>query len=193
MKADSKECSLATLGHRGPFWSKFWGDWRSKYPSKLTAEEKKEVEELIVKYNLAGRGHVKQNKVETEDEDEDEGNDGNEQEEKQKDHTQLQSAAVGSAPRLFTDYKYYQKHPEHREKIDESFQEKYGKTKGNWKPNLLSTHVSVAKNMFDNENDKVKKKMRQGAKEEYEKELEAWKKKSKGSVFDMSDPEEVDK
>ncbi|THU78175.1 hypothetical protein K435DRAFT_876924 [Dendrothele bispora CBS 962.96] len=62
----------ATLGHRGPFWSKFWGDWRSNYPSKLTAEEKKEVEELIVKYNLGGRGQVKERKVETEDEDEDE-------------------------------------------------------------------------------------------------------------------------
>ncbi|THU95051.1 hypothetical protein K435DRAFT_859904, partial [Dendrothele bispora CBS 962.96] len=80
------------------FWSKFWGDWRSKYPSKLTAEEKKEVEELIVKYNLAGRGHVKQTKVETEDEDEDEGNDGNEQEEKQKEPSPVPAVAPTVVP-----------------------------------------------------------------------------------------------
>ncbi|THU99181.1 hypothetical protein K435DRAFT_795190, partial [Dendrothele bispora CBS 962.96] len=100
--------------------------------------------------------------------------------------TALNKQALGSPPRLATDYRFYQTHPDFQDKASKEYYKRYPKD-GNFHKDHLKNYGMVARSLFEKESAEVKKRIRAEAQEEYENALEAYAKKSALDIFDTSD------
>ncbi|THU78628.1 hypothetical protein K435DRAFT_887023 [Dendrothele bispora CBS 962.96] len=100
----------------------------------------------------------------------------------------LNDQAVGVHPRYPIDFKFYQRHPDFRDKIAAAFKEEHPEI-GGGHPEQLKTYTALVRHMFEEESEEVRERIKKEAEEEYRAEVVEYERRLETGIFDVSDVE----
>ncbi|KAK7461138.1 hypothetical protein VKT23_009065 [Stygiomarasmius scandens] len=87
----------------------------------------------------------------------------------------LDTASTPSAPQLLPEHKFYQKHPEFKDKVTAAYKDEYSEGK-RFDPDRLHKTVAVAKCLFEAEDSETRERIQKEASEEHQRQREEFQK-----------------